>query len=218
LHQICVQRAARVKEACPHGEDGSAHDFRNLGGREPFNLVEHVHGAFLFAHAVEQAIQGRDAAPSRELLVRLVVVADDGVVGRVDGRRAAPKRAPVHEDDVDGDPVDPRAEPSFTPKAAQALMHLHEDLLHQIFEVRAATRHAVDQTSHAGAVFAEELAECRGLAGLAPRDQVAPVAPVAHDTEGSAFRRRALARRVHAVFTRRRSGPGPPADARYLGK
>ena len=169
------------------------------------------HGSLLLDLAIEQTIEGGDAAPSGELLVGLIFVEENGVLGRMNRRGAAPERAPVHEDDIDRDAVNPGTELSFTPEATEALVHLHEDLLDEIFEIGAAARHAVDQARHAGAVFAKELTESRRLAGFAPRDQVAPVA---HQAERSAFRRRALARRVDPMLPRRGCGPGPPVGAR----
>ena len=137
--------------------------------------MQDVDGALLLAHAVEQTIERGHAAPARELLVGLIVVRERHVGRRLHHGWPAAQGAPVHEHDVHGDPIDPGAEPCFAPEAAEAPVHLDENLLHEILELRATARHPVHEAGDAGPVFAKKLAKSRRLAGFAPRDQVTPV-------------------------------------------
>jgi hypothetical protein len=92
----------------------------------------------------------------------------------------------VHEHDVHREPVEPRRETSIAAKVPDALVHLQEDLLNEIFEVVRSTGHPVHEARDVVAVPLEQLPERVGVAALAPRYELRDV------VHAGDFSRRAL--------------------------
>jgi hypothetical protein len=74
---------------------------------------------------------------------------------------------PVHQHHVHRHAVEPGAEARLGAKRREALVHLNEHLLHEVFDVGAAIRHAVHDASDVGPVAAKELRERIAIAALA---------------------------------------------------
>ena len=96
---------------------------------------------------------------------RLTVVGDE-LAGQLLGEhRAAARRAPVHQHDVDRHTMKPRRELRLPAEVLQASEHLDEDLLDDVLEVGGRIQHAVDEASDVALVAGEQRAKRRGIAG-----------------------------------------------------
>jgi hypothetical protein len=114
------------------------------------------------------------------------------VLGRFREHRPTLGRAAMHQHDVHGHAIQPSREARAVTKVTDAAMHLQEDLLHDVFEIRAPTEHALRESQHVFAVLAKQLAECLDVASLAALDE----AQGFHTLDFNSARRCWLARRV----------------------
>ena len=116
-------------------------------GAHPLELVEDEDDALLVGEPIEQTRESPHALPSLGILVGQNVEAQSQRVrGRLFGQdRAAPRRAAVHEDDVDRDAMQPRGELRLPAKVLQALVHLNEYLLDHVLEVAPRADHPIDE-------------------------------------------------------------------------
>ena len=87
------------------------------------------------------------------------------------GRPAAP-RADTAERDVHADAVEPRREPRVAAKPLEPAERDHEDLLHEIVEIRAVAEHAIEIAGHLAAEAVIQLVVRGALVGAAARDQL----------------------------------------------
>ena len=120
---------------------------------------------FLSARRSRRRAEGAHALAALGVLVGGHIGAVDeslaqGLVGK-DG--AAAGRAPVHEDDVDRDAVQPRAELRLAPEVLQALVNLDEDFLDDVLQVATAPEHSVHEARDVGPMPVVELAERGGV-------------------------------------------------------
>ena len=84
----------------------------------------------------------------------------DGVDGDGRGRRCASLVTLVIAADIDGHGVQPRLDARASCEGAGLAMHLHEDVLRDVFHPQAAGPHAAaDQVQHAGAIAREQIGE-----------------------------------------------------------
>lgn len=69
----------------------------------------------------------------------------------------------MHEDDVDGDPMEPRRELRLTAEVLEAPEDLDEDLLDDVLEIRGRVQHPIDEPRYVGTMLDEDLLEGGGI-------------------------------------------------------
>ncbi len=173
LGQHCLDVPTSIKKPCAHGEHWRTHDSRNFVRRNPLQLVKYEDDAFLVREAIQQSPKSTHALTPLDVFVW----GDIQASGRRVRRRflgeygAAPSRTSMHEDDVDRDAVQPRAEFRLSPEILQAAVDLNEHLLNDILEIAPLTDHAIHETRDVTAVTLVYLPERDGVAAGRARDE-----------------------------------------------
>ena len=156
--------AARKRGASAHGEHRRADHRRDLGGRDPLELVQLEHGSLLFRKPIQKpSNSGHSRAPRGVFVGEHAAVGLDVVAHLAREHGAAPRGASHHQHDVHADAVEPRRELRLAAKLDEAPVHLEEDLLHDVFGVGRRAEHAVDEARHVALVPAEQLRERRAI-------------------------------------------------------
>jgi purine-nucleoside phosphorylase len=183
LPQQLGKLASCVEQTCAHRQDRCADDVSNFSRREPFQLVQHEDGAFLFRQLVEKPLKGDNS-----LLARQIFVGRQAWIGlrvlelRVHELRTAARRPAVHEHHVDCYAMQPGRELGLSAEVFEATVDLEKDLLDQILEVDAWAGHAKDEPRHFRSVKKKELTKCGRIPPLAARDDFVDVG---HSTKAS---------------------------------
>lgn len=94
------------------------------------------------------------------------------ILRRHDTTLAPPRRAAFVQDDIDRQPVQPRAERALTPEGAQLVPEPHEDVLGTLFGVAPIAGEPETERVDTAGVLTIELPEGSLVAGLGSRDQI----------------------------------------------
>ena len=168
-----MQLPPRVEQARPDGEDRGADHLRDLRGGEPFELVEDEDDPLLLREPVEHPAEGAHPLATGEVLVGQDGLGVDlAVLDRLVGEDgAALGRAPVHEDDVHGHPVEPRRELRLPAEVLQAPKDLEEDLLDHVLGIGTLAEHSKDEARDVGAMTHVDVAKRGPIARRRPREE-----------------------------------------------
>src|SRR6266545_1578147 len=94
------------------------------------------------------------------------------ILHRHDAPLSSAARAALVQDDVDGQPVQPRAECALPPERAQLVPEPHEDILSALLGVARVARQAETERVDTTDMLAVQLPKSGLVAGLGPGDQI----------------------------------------------
>lgn len=161
------QLAASVEQSCPNREDRSSYDLRDFRGSQTLNLVQDEYSSLLLRESRQVVVEGGDIPSLNDFVVRTQPGIDgDRNLVSVGKHRSCPGASAMHQNDVDGNSIDPRAESRLSTKRLEAAIDLNEDVLDEVLEFRtgrkaprASPEHASDQTSHRRLMAPEDFRE-----------------------------------------------------------